>query len=44
MDYFPIVIEYQDTGEKVIIKHPDEIKSGRAFKVLETSEPKISTV
>lgn len=34
---FPALIRYSDTGDKVIVKNPNDIVSGRAFRVLETN-------
>lgn len=33
---FPCEIEYQDTGERVVVNNPNEITSGRTFKVIKT--------
>lgn len=35
--YFPIRIEYTDTGTSAIVYSPDAIPSARSFKVLETN-------
>lgn len=34
--YFPLRIEYLDTGSTAIVYSPDAIPSARSFKVLET--------
>lgn len=40
MTYFPLLIEYQDTKEKVLVQSPKEIKRGRSFKVIKTRKKK----
>lgn len=34
--YFPLCIEYTDTGTTATVYSPDAIPTGRAFKILET--------
>ena len=34
--YFPIKIIYIDTNEIVIVNHPNDLRNGKAFKVIET--------
>lgn len=31
---YPLMILYVDSNEEVIVNHPNEIRSGRTFKVL----------
>lgn len=35
--FFPILIEWSDTKERVVMDKPDSITSGRSFKVIETN-------
>lgn len=34
--FFPLVIQYQDDGEWVMVFGPDEIEDKRPFKVMKT--------
>lgn len=34
--YFPLLIQYTDSKEKVIVSSPDHIEKGRGFWVLKT--------
>lgn len=35
--YFPLLVEYTRTGERVVVRTPEDILSGEMFKVLETN-------
>lgn len=36
MSYFLIRIKYSDTGETVVVNHPNDLRNGKGFYVLET--------
>lgn len=37
MTCFPLLIQYQDTMEQVVVHKPKAIENGRFFKVLQTN-------
>lgn len=35
--YFPLLIQYTNEKEPIVVERPEDIKSGVGFKVLETN-------
>lgn len=37
MSYFPILVEWQDTKDREVVKDPKHLDNARPFKVIETN-------
>lgn len=39
-DFFPLVVEYVDTNERVLVEKPEEIDDERTFRIIKTQATK----